>query len=271
MIAVVSHKPGTAGKRYRMATPTDFAVFQDAEAYLVKKQDQLTLEWGIDAVPDEPTPEGKGSGAERAFSVRNYGMDTWGDLFNSRQKLALITFVEKVRTVYQEMASEGVDEEYAKAVVSYLALTFDRMAMSYNSLTGWQSGYEKMGNMFSRQVLPMVWDYAEPNTVGGTVRSWESLFKDTLGVISGMAGINPSTVPKVSQVSATNLSHPDNYIDAVFTDPPYYDNVPYSYLSDFFYVWLKRTVGDLYPELFFRAVDAQEKRNCRVFARARRL
>ena len=250
MIAVVSHKPGTAGKRYRMATPTDFAVFQDAEAYLVKKQDQLTLEWGIDAVPDEPTPEGKGSGAERAFSVRNYGMDTWGDLFNFRQKLALITFVEKVRTVYQEMASEGVDEEYAKAVVSYLALTFDRMAMSYNSLTGWQSGYEKMGNMFSRQVLPMVWDYAEPNTVGGTVRSWESLFKDTLGVISGMAGINPPTVPKVSQSSATNLQYPDNFFDAVFTDPPYYDNVPYSYLSDFFYVWLKRTVGDLYPELF---------------------
>ena len=69
-----------------------------------------------------PTPEGKGSGAERAFSVRNYGMNTWGDLFNARQKLALITFVEKVKVAYQKMLVEGVDGEYAKAVVSYLGL-----------------------------------------------------------------------------------------------------------------------------------------------------
>ena len=87
-----------------------------------------------------------------------------------------------------------------------------------------------MGNMFSRQALPMVWDYAEPNTIGSTVRSWESLFKDTLDVISAMSRISPLTIPKVSQSSATNLPHPEDFFDAVFTDPPYYDNVPYSYL-----------------------------------------
>ena len=248
MVAVVTHTPGTPGKRYRVATDADLAVFREAEAYLVKKREQLTLKWGMDAVPDEPLRR-----VPLTFGVINvwvYGMNTWGSLFNARQKLALITFADKVMAAYQEMVEEGVDSEYAKAVVSYLALTFDRMAMSYNTLTGWQSGYEKMGNMFSRQALPMVWDYAEPNAVGGTVRSWESLFKDTLDVISGMSRIDPSTVPKVSQSSATNLPYPDNFFDAVFTDPPYYDNVPYSYLSDFFYVWLKRTVGDLYPELF---------------------
>ncbi|MEM3513350.1 MAG: hypothetical protein QXH13_04165, partial [Thermoplasmata archaeon] len=58
------------------------------------------------------------------------------------------------------------------------------------------------------------------------------------------------SVPKITQASATSLPYPDNYFDAVFTDPPYYDNVPYSYLSDFFYVWLKRTIGHLYPDLF---------------------
>ena len=96
----------------------------------------------------------------------------------------------------------------------------------------------------------MVWDYAEPNTIGGRVRSWESLFKDTLHVISAMSRIKSLTVPKVSQSSATSLPYSDNFFDAVFTDPPYYDNVPYSYLSDFFYVWLKRTLADIYPELF---------------------
>ena len=248
MVAVVTHTPGTPGKRYRVVTEADLVVFREVETYLAEKREKLTLEWGMEAVPDEPLRR-----VPLTFGVINvwvYGMNTWGDIFNIRQKLTLITFAEKVKAVYQRMLAEGIDRDYARAVVSYLALTFDRMAMSYNSLTGWQSGYEKMGNMFSRQALPMVWDYAEPNAIGGTVRSWQSLFKDTVDVISGMSKISPSTVPKVSQSSATNLPHPDNFFEAVFADPPYYDNVPYSYLSDFFYVWLKRTLVDAHPELF---------------------
>ena len=205
--------------------------------------------WGVDPVPEESLPP-KDSHRAVGSQLPLYNFNSWGDLFNVRQKLALMTFVEKIKAVYQEMVTEGVDGDFAKAVVSYLALTFDRMAMSYNSLTGWQSGYEKMGHMFPRQTLSMVWDYAEPNTIGGRVRSWESLFKDTLHVISTMSKIKSVTVPKVSQSSATSLPYPDNFFDAVFTDPPYYDNVPYSYLSDFFYVWLKRTLADIHPELF---------------------
>ena len=139
MVAVVTHKPGTTGKRYRVATDADLAVFQSAEAYLAGKREKLTLEWGMDAVPDEPTPEGKGSGAERAFSVRNYGMNTWGDLFNPRQKLALITFVEKVKAAYQKMVAEGVDGEYAKAVVSYLALGVDNRCGFEQYTCRWRS------------------------------------------------------------------------------------------------------------------------------------
>ena len=153
MVAVVMHKPGTTGKRYRGATDSDFAVFRESEAYLAEKREQLTLDWGMNAVPDEPLPP-KGT---LGFRVQGYGILKWGDCFNTRQKLALITFAEKVKGVYQQMVTNGVDKEYAKAVVSYLALTFDRMAMSYNSLTSWQSGSEKMGNMFPRQTLSMVW------------------------------------------------------------------------------------------------------------------
>ena len=127
MIAVVLHKPGTTGKRYRLATEKDLEVFKEAKKYMEEKRKKLMEEWGIDPVPDEPTPEGKGRGAERAFSVRNYGLNTYGDLFNSRQKLALITFTEKVRLAYQKMIEEGYDEEYAKAVVSYLGLGLTRM------------------------------------------------------------------------------------------------------------------------------------------------
>ena len=88
-----------------MTTHADFAVFRDAEAHLVKKRDQLTLEWGIDAVPDEPLPPRGTLG----FRVQGYGILKWGDLFNTRQKLALITFVEKVKVAYQKIVAAGVD------------------------------------------------------------------------------------------------------------------------------------------------------------------
>ena len=249
MVAVVTHKPGTTGKRYRLATDADLTVFREAEAYLAEKREKLTLEWGMEAVPDEPTPEGKGSGAERAFSVRNYGMNTWGDLFNARQKLALITFVEQVKVAYQKMVEEGVDTQYAKAVVSYLALGVDMTAAFGNTLARWENSSERIKHLYSRQALPMLWGYAEVNPFGKSAGSFETGWEYYLKVIEHCSQ-SSSTPASITQSSATNLSHPDNFFDAVFTDPPYYDNVPYSHLSDFFYVWLKRTLGELYPELF---------------------
>ncbi|RLF71964.1 MAG: DNA methylase [Thermoplasmata archaeon] len=261
MIAVVLHKPGTKGKRYRLATEKDMEIFKEAEKYLEEKREKLMEEWGIDPVPDEPTPEGKGRGAERAFSVRNYALNTWGDLFNPRQKLALITFTEKVRQAYKKMIEEGYKEEYAKAVMSYLGLMVNKLASSSNNLARWQSNGEKIADVFSRQALPMVWDYPEVNLLTGTSRSFNELFKDIIANIEYRSNIpNPSIlIPKVAQASATQLPHPDNYFDAVFTDPPYYDNVPYSYLSDFFYVWLKRSIGNLYPELFMTPLTPKSK------------
>ena len=249
LVAVVMHKPGTKGKRYRVATDADLAVFREAEAYLEKEREKLIMEWGMDPVPDEPTPEGKGSGAERAFSIRNYGMNAWGDLFNARQKLALITFVEQVREAYQQMVVEGDDGEYAKAVISYLALGADMTAAFGNTLARWENSSEAIKQLYSRQALPMLWDYAEVNPFSGSSGSFETGWKYYLKVIE-YCSQSSSTSAEITQSSATDLPHLDNFFDAVFTDPPYYDNVPYSYLSDFFYVWLKRTLGDIYPELF---------------------
>ncbi len=249
MVAVVTHKPGTRGKRYRVAKDTDLATFREAEAYFLEQSEQLTLEWGMNAVPDEPTPEGKGRGAERAFSVQNYGMNTWGTLFNARQKLALITFVEKVKAAYQKIVMESDDGEYAKAVVSYLALALDMAAAFGNTLARWENSSEAIKQLYSRQALPMLWDHAEVNPFSGSSGSFEIGWEYYFKVIEHCSQ-SSSTPAKIVQSSATNLPRPNNFFDAVFTDPPYYDNVPYSYLSDFFYVWLKRTLADVYPELF---------------------
>ncbi|HQE22178.1 MAG TPA: DUF1156 domain-containing protein [Thermosynergistes sp.] len=248
MIAVVLHHAGRQGKTYRLATEKDLEVFKAAEKYLEEKRQALFDKWGFDPVPDEPTPEGKGSGAERAFSVRNYGLNTWGDLFNSRQKLALITFMEKVRQAHEKMLAEGYGEECAKAVTSYLAFAIDRQ-LDYNStLCVWAVAGEFIAHTFGRQALPMIWDYFELSPWSKATGDWNSAMDWILKVVEHFSHILQSAV--VIQASATSLPYSDNYFDAVITDPPYYDNVPYSYLSDFFYVWLKRTVGDLYPELF---------------------
>ena len=254
MVAVVTYKPGTTGKRYRLATDADLAVFQSTEAYLTEKRERLTLEWGIEAVPDEPLPPRGTLG----FRVQGYSILKWGALFNARQKLALITFVEQVKVAYQKMVEEGVDTEYAKAVVSYLALGVDMTAAFGNTLARWENSSEAIKQLYSRQALPMLWDYAEVNPFSGSSGSFETGSEYYFKVIEHCSQ-SSSTPSDTTQASATNLPLPDNFFDAVFTDPPYYDNVPYSYLSDFFYVWLKRTLGELYPELF--ATPLTPKRN----------
>ena len=251
MVAVVTHKPGTTGKRYRVATDADLVSFRDAGAYLSEKRKKLTLEWGTDPLPNEVihTPDGKeyksGNLLYNFTPVVLYGLTKWRDLFNTRQKLILITFAEKTKAAYQRILALGVDSEYAKAVVSYLSCVLSRLADQSTVLVPWIAQLEAVAHTFNRQALGMVWDYVEafPETYFSSASDWVHR------VLNHCAQSN-SFHATITQSSATNLPHPDSFFDAVLTDPPYYDNVPYADLSDFFYVWLKRTIGDLYPELF---------------------
>ena len=247
MVAVVTHTPGTTGKRYRVATEEDLAVFQEAAEHLAEKRQKLTLEWGMEAVPDEPlSPKGT-----LGFRVQGYGILKWGDLFNARQKLSLITFAGTVKAAYQKMVAEGVDGEYAKAVVSYLALCISRCSDFESTLVRWVNSVENPCNTFARQAIPMMWDFFELNLFSPVSQgTFYSMSRQILRTIEILGQTKYSFDGLATQASATSLPYSSNFFDAVFTDPPYYDNVPYSYLSDFFYVWLKRTLGDVYPELF---------------------
>ncbi|NLI07849.1 MAG: DUF1156 domain-containing protein, partial [Thermotogaceae bacterium] len=246
MVAVILTMPGETGKRYRVATEEDMEAFNKAAEYMEEKRKKLHDLWGIDPVPDEPTPEGSGSGAERAFSVYRYGMTTWGSLFNVRQKLSLITFTEKVREAYRKMIAEGVEREYAKAIATYLSILLNRLVDKNATLVVYNNRAEKVEHVFGRQALGMVWDFVEVNPF--TDVGWPNMTDWVKRVIEQNNFRCIDSTPQT--LSATSIPYNDNYFDAVITDPPYYDNVPYSYLSDFFYVWLKRSVGDLYPELF---------------------
>lgn len=264
LIAVVLRRPREQGngfeqgKYYRVSAASDMNTYRAAEEYLQRKREVLWNRWGIDPVPDEATPAGGGRGSERAFSLHKYGLLRWGDLFNARQLLALITFVEAVRAARDQILRETGDAEFATAVATYLALAVDRLA-DYNSvLCRWHVTGEKISNTFTRQALPIVWDYVELNPFSGATGDWGGAIEWITKVIehTSKAADHPAAV---RAGSATALPWPDGFLDAVLTDPPYYDNVPYSDLSDFFYVWLKRSVGDLHSDLFLTPLTPKDR------------
>jgi putative DNA methylase len=250
MMAVVLHHPNRPGKTYRLPTEHDLEAYRAAEAALEEKRAQLHEEWGMDPVPDEPLPPLETLG----FRVQRYGLTRWGDLFNPRQKLALITFAEKVRQAHAHLLAQGTEPEFAKAVVTYLALILNGVIDHCSSACQWRGGTEDTGHTFGRQALPMNWDYAEINPFSASTGSWASMAEKTLRVLAHLTSIPPANPqpasPTIAHGTATALPWPENFFDAVLTDPPYYDNVPYSDLSDFFHVWLRRVIGDLYPDLF---------------------
>ncbi|MEM4565067.1 MAG: DUF1156 domain-containing protein [Archaeoglobaceae archaeon] len=186
MIAVVLNSK--KGKIYRIATQKDIDAYRKAEEYLKEKRAKLMEEWGIDPVPDERiiTP------CHEVDRLPMYGMPTWGDLFNSRQKLALITFAEKVRNAYSKMIAEGMDEEFAKAVVSYLGLLINRIADFETNLCRWHPQWQFIPNTFARQALPMSWDYSELNPFSPILTgTWESMHRQIKRVLEHLTSINP--------------------------------------------------------------------------------
>jgi len=236
MVVVLSH-PKRTGKTYRLAIERDAQTFRAAAVALEQKRQALWSEWGIDPVPDEALPIERAQGSSGFRSIL-YGLTRWGDLFNARQKLALITFAEKVRHVHAQMHAEGADVEFAKAGATYLALAVDMTAAFCNTLARWENTSEAIKQLFSRQALPMLWDYAELHPFSGSTGSSEAGWEYYLEVLSHFTRISNSQSlipnPDVHHASATALPWPDNFFDAVLTDPPYYDNMAYADLADFF-------------------------------------
>ncbi|MCX8083095.1 MAG: DUF1156 domain-containing protein, partial [bacterium] len=216
MIAVVLHNNNRQGKFYRLATEKDIDIFRKAEEYLKKKREKLMKEWGVDPVPDEDM----NINDPTTVAGRGYGITKWGDLFNSRQKLVLITFTEKVRNAYKKMIEGGYDEEYAKVIVSYLSLNVDRVSIYQTTFGYWHNTRELVNPGMGRQALAMTWDYVEGNSFGGNA-DWKSSLEWLLKIIKHCFFFIQTDV-SISQSSATSLPYPDNYFDAVFTDPPYY-------------------------------------------------
>ena len=227
LLAVVLRRDGARGKSYRTATAADYEAVGRAHSRWNKCQARL---------PHEPMggPRHRdGSSARANFSfmpIRLYGLRHWGDIFSERQQLALQSLANQLAQRSGSVAS-GV-----------MACVLGRCTDYWSANAMWARGGEFVAHTFGRQALPMVWDFAEVAPFSGGSGSFQSALGWVGRVIESLAVIGTGAQTQIADARESPL--PDESASVWFTDPPYYDAVPYAYLSDFFLVWHKRAVPE---------------------------
>lgn len=200
---------------------------------------------GVSPVPDEAMVLSQ----YRRYVNITYGVKTWRGLFNNRQLLVLGVLARLVREAHAAMLSQGMDSSRARAVATYLAFAVDKIADYNSSFCTWAPRGEFLRDTFPQQSIRMAWDFTEVDPFAGVSGSWDGSVAWITRALDHLCGVEqPPAV--VQRGNAQALEFPDGHFDAVIVDPPYYDAFQYGDLSDFFYVWLKRSVGHLYPDLF---------------------
>lgn len=235
---------GSLGKEYRLATELEIRKPGEAQGRIAALFSEIPFELPRDPIPTGASRKGGGS----AFTAKLFGVEEWKDMFTDRQLLALGTFVRTVRTIRIVAAETATPQEWVEAISVYLALQNDKVADYNSQICVWHTSGEKIGHTFTRFALPITWDFVElavVNDVGGAYAAqldWLSRYIDH-GLVAGES----AEKPLLNRKSAIQLGSGD--YDAVVTDPPYYDAIPYSDLMDFFYVWLKRSLYGLSAEM----------------------
>lgn len=245
LYAVAATRGTEVGRFYRLPDDSDLAAFGAAAAELSKRE--RSSNESLSLVPNEAIPPTE----LRRISIPIYGMRTWGSVFTSRQALTLTTLARLIRNL-----NASGDDGLNKAVKTVLALAMDKQADRDCSLCRWISQNENVGYTFGRQAIGMLWDFVEspPFAAGG---GWSGIIEDVAFTIEqqNVGG----AVGHVEQSSATEHPLPSESVDAVVTDPPYYDAVPYAHLTDFFYPWLRRMLGDEYSGMFTSELTVKDR------------
>ena len=230
LTAVVTLKSGVSGRHYRLPTDADYASVRKAQERVAK----LLEAWEsgnkqeLCPVPDEPLPPIGTLG----FRVQRYGMLQWGDLYTARQKAALVELGR---------LGQGRPADDLPIVRAAIAMCVDRVTIQNSSGCRWHPPGEQLMDTFGRQALPMIWDFAESSPVGGSTGDFRSQMEWLAQILDNShVGLSAN----VQCADAIEHPLPDQAAGVWFTDPPYYDAIPYSDLSDFFLVWLKRTLPD---------------------------
>lgn len=258
----VAYKKGKGSLEFRIPEDIDLESITKAENYINNKKliNELTI-----LFPNEERFDGY---SDRCIA---YGLQKSSDYFNPRQLLTLVTYVEIINKAKTLIQSE-YEWEKSQAISTYLALVLDRCVDENCRLGRWNPPRAGSEGASSQHALNLMWNYPEKNGHGELWRWCADVFAseyeklcDLFGTKVGSKGIPgiekyDSKSIQIDSASADNLTHiPDNSVDAVITDPPYYATIQYAEISDFFYVWQKRTLGDIFPELFYLELTDKER------------
>jgi putative DNA methylase len=190
------------------------------------------------------------------FRVQNYGIRKHWQMFTTRQLTAMVAISDLARAISEDAREDAfraglgskLANQYAETVCTFLALAVDRCADFNNSLCRWSASNQKVMNLFGRQAIPMIFDYSEANILADTVGGWNTCSSYVADCVETIA-TGSAQIGQALQIDAASGSYPADQL-LVSTDPPYYDNIGYAALSDFFYIWLRRALGKSQPELF---------------------
>jgi putative DNA methylase len=255
LMAAVGTRAGIRGKVFvsgddAVGSVPDGSILQD-------RIDAFCKRYGL-SIPNEPIASLPPDSQDNTLgiTVRPYGFRTFGDLLTHRQMGSMLAFVGIIRQARQAMGEKELPHDRSVGLLTMLACAFDKILDCNNSLCAWEPVAQCSRHLFGRQTINMVWDFGESVPIGTSAGNWD----EHLGrVLDSIELTVESGAPAVlRRGTALELPWHDGSVDAVVTDPPYYDNIPYSDISDFFYVWLKRIVGDLYPE-HFASLEAPKK------------
>ncbi len=228
LLAVVTVKDDEAGRQYRLLDDKDYSCALKAQVRLKETLDKWEISGrrGPCPVPDEAISLNE----IRRVSVPLYGATTWGDIFTNRQKQSLFTYSQAIRSI-----------ETTASCSRLCSLALDRIVMLLSAHCRWKPTGESLIDMFGRHAIGMVWDFAEssPRSENGNIFDiWVERFATFVETITSLK-LKPG---QIQQVDATQIYLPDESCQVWFTDPPYYDSIPYAHLADSFYVWLKRSL-----------------------------
>ena len=234
MVAVIVED--SRGKDYRPVEETDIQAFNKAKDLLDPY-----------LIPNEPMPD-----APDLVSGRGWNFKTWGNLFNTRQLVAIQTLIKLLQKAIDEMSKTIPDSNYKQALALYLGLWIDRIAVFGNNVSRWRPAKEEIENPFDGQAIRMILDYPEINPLANSSGTASTQLHYMLKVLEHETAYTEVKYHESDVLlgSANSLPLNNNSVDYVITDPPYYDAINYADLSDFFYVWLKRSIGMCFPEVF---------------------
>ncbi|HEY7347588.1 MAG TPA: DUF1156 domain-containing protein [Ktedonobacterales bacterium] len=242
MTAVVIE--GNQSKEYRQPTEDDLASARMATEQLPLAESRIPL-----GRPRESIGLAYLSSRNQGVIIVRYGFNHFNDIFTDRALLMLLTLVYWTEQASLAMEETGYSTGLVEAIRAYLALVIDRIADRGSTLTHWDVGYQKIANTLSGVRLTISWDFAELNPTARTSGGFPGQLEWVARFIEHALEAANDGTSEVRQGSATDLTDRETY-DAIITDPPYYDAVPYADLSDFFYVWLKRSLNGQFGSVF---------------------